>query len=76
MGGVISIVYFLGTLIGVVIIDKVPRKSLLYSGTIPMVILYIVYMIMVKDGGNAQLWVAFAVTCMIMFAFGWSWLPG
>jgi MFS family permease len=74
LGGIVSIAFFLGSILGVLLIDRIGRKKLLISGTIPMFVLYIVYMIMVKNGGQAQLWVAFGATCAIMFAFGWSWL--
>ncbi|KIW64462.1 hypothetical protein PV04_09394 [Phialophora macrospora] len=74
LGGIVSIAFFLGSILGVFLIDRIGRKKLLISGTIPMFILYILYTIMVKNGGRAQLWVAFGATCAIMFAFGWSWL--
>lgn len=70
------ICFLLGSILGIFLIDKIGRKRLLISGTIPVLIGYIVYMIMVKDGGQTQLWVAFGATCVILTAFGWSWLPG
>ncbi|EXJ71764.1 uncharacterized protein A1O5_05574 [Cladophialophora psammophila CBS 110553] len=74
LGGIVSIAFLLGSILGVFLIDRIGRKKLLISGTVPMFVLYILYMIMVKNGGKAQLWVAFGATCAIMFAFGWSWL--
>ena len=75
LGGVASICFWLGSVIGIFIIDKVGRKNLLHAGTIPSLIAYAVYIPMVKNGGSDQLWVAFAFTCVISFAYGYSWLP-
>jgi MFS family permease len=74
LGGIVSIAFLVGSVLGVFLIDRIGRKKLLISGTIPMFFLYILYMIMVKNGGQTQLWVAFGATCAIMVAFGWSWL--
>lgn len=76
LGGAISICFWVGSVIGVFLVERIGRKKLLYSGTIPVCIGYIVYMIMVKENTPAHLWVAFAATCVILLAFGWSWLPG
>lgn len=75
-GGIISIAFFVGSVLGIVLIDVVGRKNLLYSGSAGMFVAYIVYMLMVKHGGDTQMWVAFAATCVVMASFGWSWLPG
>jgi hypothetical protein len=76
LGGLVGIAFWLGSLLGIFLIERVGRKKLLISGTIPVLVCYIVYMIMVKDGRPAQLWASFGVTCVLMAAFGWSWLPG
>ncbi|KIW62024.1 hypothetical protein PV05_02077 [Exophiala xenobiotica] len=74
LGGIVSIAFLLGSIVGIFLIDRIGRKKLLMSGTVPMFVLYVIYTIMVKDGGKVQLWVAFGATCAIMFVFGWSWL--
>ncbi|KAL7622422.1 hypothetical protein AAE478_007927 [Parahypoxylon ruwenzoriense] len=75
LGAVVCISFWLGSLLGIFLIERVGRKKLLISGTIPVLVCYIIYMVMVKDGRSTQLWVAFAMTCLLMAAFGWSWLP-
>jgi len=75
LGGIASICFWLGSLIGIALIERIGRKKLLISGTIPMLIGYLVYLPMVKNGGQNQLWIAFAMTCLICISFGWSWLP-
>ncbi|KAH0842232.1 putative Sugar transporter [Fonsecaea pedrosoi] len=75
LGGVASISFWVGSLFGIALIERVGRKKLLVSGTIPILIGYCIYTPMVKNGGTAQLWVAFGATCLICVAFGWSWLP-
>jgi hypothetical protein len=75
LGGVASLCFWVGSLLGIALIETIGRKKLLVSGTIPMLIGYLVYLPMVKNGGDTQLWVAFAMTCLICLAFGWSWLP-
>ncbi|KAI0449079.1 MFS general substrate transporter [Xylaria acuta] len=74
LGGVVTLAFWLGSLMGIYLIEKVGRKMLLYSGTIPMFVGYIIYTIMVKDGRTDQLWVAFAFLALIIASFGWSWL--
>ncbi|KJZ79730.1 hypothetical protein HIM_01199 [Hirsutella minnesotensis 3608] len=74
LGGFTCVSFWLGSLLGIILIDRVGRKKLLISGTVPVFICYLVYMFMVKDGRPAQLWVAFAMICTLMAAFGWSWL--
>lgn len=56
------------------LIEKIGRKKLLISGSAVMLIGYCIYMPMVKNGGQTQLWVAFAATCLFVCACGWSWL--
>ncbi|KIW13728.1 hypothetical protein PV08_08919 [Exophiala spinifera] len=75
LGGVASISFWVGSLFGIAFIERIGRKKLLISGTIPMLIGYCIYLPMVKDGRSTQLWVAFGATCLICLAFGWSWLP-
>ncbi|EXJ74455.1 uncharacterized protein A1O5_02751 [Cladophialophora psammophila CBS 110553] len=75
LGGVASISFWVGSLFGIALIERVGRKKLLVSGTIPMLVGYCIYTPMVKNGGTGQLWVAFGATCLICVAFGWSWLP-
>jgi sugar porter (SP) family MFS transporter len=75
LGGVTSICFWLGSIAGIFLIDRIGRKNLLHLGTIPSLITYAVYIPMVKNGGQTQLWVAFAFTCVICFAYGYSWLP-
>jgi hypothetical protein len=75
LGGVASLSFWIGSLLGIALIERIGRKKLLVSGTIPMLIGYCIYTPMVKNGGTAQLWVAFGATCLICVAFGWSWLP-
>ncbi|OAL17529.1 hypothetical protein AYO22_11564 [Fonsecaea multimorphosa] len=75
LGGIASICFWVGSVFGIALIERVGRKKLLISGTIPMLIGYCIYTPMVKNGGTAQLWVAFGATCLICVAFGWSWLP-
>ncbi|TRX91485.1 hypothetical protein FHL15_007709 [Xylaria flabelliformis] len=74
LGGVVTLAFWLGSLAGIYLIEKVGRKMLLYSGTIPMFISYIIYTLMVKDGRTEELWVAFAFLALIIASFGWSWL--
>jgi MFS family permease len=74
LGGVVSLFFWLGSLLGIYLIEKVGRKKLLYSGTIPMFVGYIIYLLMVKDGRPDHLWVAFAFLSLIIGSFGWSWL--
>ncbi|KAI8630639.1 MFS general substrate transporter [Xylariaceae sp. FL1651] len=74
LGGVVSLIFWLGSLLGIYIIEKVGRKKLLYSGTIPMFVGYIIYLLMIKDGRPDHLWVAFAFLSLIIGSFGWSWL--
>ncbi|KAI8950640.1 MFS general substrate transporter [Xylaria longipes] len=74
LGGVVTLAFWLGSLIGIYLIEKVGRKILLYSGTIPMFVGYIIYTLMVKDGRTDELWVAFAFLALIIASFGWSWL--
>ncbi|RMZ92562.1 hypothetical protein DV736_g198, partial [Chaetothyriales sp. CBS 134916] len=75
LGGVASICFWLGSIFGIFLIDRVGRKNLLHAGTIPSLITYAIYIPMIKNGGQSQLWVAFAFTCVICFAYGYSWLP-
>ncbi|KAI0108854.1 MFS general substrate transporter [Nemania sp. FL0031] len=74
LGGVVTLFFWLGSLLGIYLIEKVGRKKLLYSGTIPMFVGYIIYTLMVKDGRPEHLWVAFAFLSLIIASFGWSWL--
>ncbi|RMD40574.1 hypothetical protein DV735_g4561, partial [Chaetothyriales sp. CBS 134920] len=75
LGGVTSICFWLGSIAGIFLIDRVGRKNLLHAGTIPSLITYAIYIPMIKDAGQTELWVAFAFTCVICFAYGYSWLP-
>ena len=75
LGGITSLCFWIGSVLGIFLIDRIGRKNLLHLGTIPSLITYAVYIPMVKNGGPTQLWVAFAFTCLICFAYGYSWLP-
>jgi len=75
LGGVASLCFWLGSLVGIAAIEKFGRKKLLLSGSLPMLIATCLYCAMIKDGRDAHLWVAFACTCVICVSFGWSWLP-
>ena len=75
LGGITSLCFWLGSIAGIFLIDRIGRKNLLHLGTIPSLITYAVYIPMVKNGGPTQLWVAFGFTCVICFAYGYSWLP-
>ena len=75
LGGITSLCFWLGSVAGIFLIDRVGRKNLLHLGTIPSLITYAVYIPMIKNGGPTQLWVAFGFTCVICFAYGYSWLP-
>ncbi|KAN0106010.1 sugar transporter [Hyaloscypha variabilis] len=66
LGGIASICFWLGSLIGIALIERIGRKKLLISGTIPMLIGYLVYLPMVKNGGQNQLWIAFAMTPWVL----------
>ncbi|KEF62779.1 uncharacterized protein A1O9_00752 [Exophiala aquamarina CBS 119918] len=75
LGGVASLCFWLGSLVGIAAVEKFGRKKLLLSGSLPMLIATCIYCAMVKDGRDTHLWVAFACTCVICLSFGWSWLP-
>jgi MFS family permease len=74
LGGVTSVSFWLGSVLGIFLVDKIGRKNLLYSGSITMLIGYCVYAPMISHGGDTQLWVAFGATCLVVAACGWSWL--
>ena len=75
LGGVTSACFWLGSVCGIPLIERLGRKRLLHLGTIPSLIGYAIYLPMVKDGRPTELWVAFGATCLICFAYGYSWLP-
>lgn len=75
LGGVASLCFWIGSLVGISAVEKFGRKKLLLSGSLPMLIATCVYCAMIESGGDTQLWVAFGCTCLICLSFGWSWLP-
>ncbi|KAI1148767.1 MFS general substrate transporter [Nemania diffusa] len=74
LGGVVTLFFWLGSLLGIYLVEKVGRKKLLYSGTMPMFVGYIIYTLMVKDGRPDQLWVTFGFLSLIIAPFRWCWL--
>ncbi|KAI0876976.1 MFS general substrate transporter [Hypoxylon argillaceum] len=74
LGGVVTLFFWLGSLLGIYLAEKVGRKKLLYSGTMPMFVGYIIYTLMVKDSRPDQLWVTFGFLSLIIAPFRWCWL--
>lgn len=74
LGGVASIAFWLGSVAAIPLIEKIGRKKLLISGSIPMLIGYCIYTPMIKNRGTTELWIAFGATCVFCAACGWSWL--
>lgn len=74
LGGCASVVFTVGSWLGIFLIDRVGRKKLLISGSVTILITYAVYLPMIKYASAADLWVAFAMMCILAAAVGWSWL--